>query len=684
MILSGIIKSLNLDCDNLLKTDLFTFSLSKTLFEYQVEAVKSAVKVLYLYYGEGREKLYHRYKRYSEGKSLCFRLKKQAVEILSSEGFHIEEDRICLQQIINRASFWMATGSGKTLVIIKVMEVLKELIGRKLIPKSDILFLTYREDLIEQFTRHLDEFNQHRDDKIHAFSLKDYAKVKARVDLHLNRDGVDVFYYRSDLLSEEEKEKILNYRRFPRNWYLLLDEAHKGDKRDSKRQAIFTALSKEGFMFNFSATFTEEIDHLTCAYNLNLAEFLSHGYGKRIALLGYGTEAIVDRRGKFSKEEKEKTLLKTLILFTLIKKARKRTPFYHEPLMLVLGNSVNTEESDLELFFKELSKIAGKRVSDKMFSSAQEELKEELSSMRYAFEREAYSLSVEDVSMEEVLYRVFNAEGPGGIEVIKMEENAQELIFKHKVSDRPFMLLKIGDISNWLKHKLEGYEIVEKFDTRKVFSELNSPEGSSINLLLGSRAFYEGWDSSRPNLILYLNIGKQEAKKFLLQSIGRGVRIEVLSKRKRLAFVDPQEYEKNRKYVDYLETLFILGTKPEDLKKVLEVLKEEDKRAKEQSYEVGLSVRDKTHALQREEPSSFQKVRISEEDFELLKAYCQYLGPKILLLKHNLSLGALRFILESIEEPERFYDFEGQSLRDIELIMKRVVEHFKVTSSLHP
>lgn len=677
MILSRIIKGLNIDYDSLLKTDLFTFSLSKTLFEYQVEAVVSAVKVLNLYYREGREKLYHRYKTYAEGRGLCFRLKKQAIKILSDEGFQIEEDSICLQQIINRASFWMATGSGKTLVIIKIMEVLKELIGRKLIPKADLLFLTHREDLIEQFMKHLEEFNQLRDEKIHAFSLKDYAKVKARVDLHLNRDGVDVFYYRSDLLSEEEKDKILNYRRFPRNWYLILDEAHKGDKRDSKRQAIFTALSKEGFMFNFSATFTEEIDHLTCAYSMNLADFLSRGYGKRIALLGYSTEAIVDRKGEFSEEEKERILLKTLILFTLIKKAKKRAHFYHEPLMLVLGNSVNTEESDLELFFRKLSKIAGKRVDERIFSSAQEELKEELSNLRDAFEKKRHPLNVEDVSLEEVLSEVFNAEGPGGIEVIRMEENTQELLFKHKVSHRPFMLLKIGDISDWLRQKLEGYEIVEKFDTRKVFNEINNPEHSSINLLLGSRAFYEGWDSNRPNLILYLNIGKQKAEKFLLQSIGRGVRIEVFSKRKRLAFVDPQEYEKNRRYADYLETLFILGTKPEDLKRVLEVLREENRKATEKTSEVA---GDRTYINQRGEPSGSQKVRISLEDFELLKAYCQYLGPRILLLRHNLSLEALRFIFKSLEEPERFYDFEGKSLKEVELIMKRVIGH----SSFHP
>jgi restriction endonuclease len=44
---------------------------------------------------------------------------------------------------------------------------------------------------------------------------------------------------------------------------------------------------------------------------------------------------------------------------------------------------------------------------------------------------------------------------------------------------------------------------------------------------MGSRSFYEGWDSNRPNLLLFVNIGVgSDAKKFVLQSVGRGIRIE--------------------------------------------------------------------------------------------------------------------------------------------------------------
>ncbi len=88
-------------------------------------------------------------------------------------------------------------------------------------------------------------------------------------------------------------------------------------------------------------------------------------------------------------------------------------------------------------------------------------------------------------------------------------------------SEKPFGLIKIGDISGWFKEKLEGYEIIESFENESIFKKINHDD-SEINILMGSRAFYEGWDSNRPNIILFVNIGVgSDAKKFVLQSVGQ-------------------------------------------------------------------------------------------------------------------------------------------------------------------
>jgi len=91
---------------------------------------------------------------------------------------------------------------------------------------------------------------------------------------------------------------------------------------------------------------------------------------------------------------------------------------------------------------------------------------------------------------------------------------------------------------------------------------------------MGSRSFYEGWDSNRPNIILFINIGKgTDAKKFVLQSIGRGVRIEPLpNKRRRAVYlynnqeIDNDIFNKIKDYIEPLESLFVFGTKADNLK----------------------------------------------------------------------------------------------------------------------
>ena len=65
---------------------------------------------------------------------------------------------------------------------------------------------------------------------------------------------------------------------------MLLDEAHKGDTSESKRQLYYSLMSRNGFLFNFSATFTDDIDILTTASEFNLESFIKRGYGKNVYL----------------------------------------------------------------------------------------------------------------------------------------------------------------------------------------------------------------------------------------------------------------------------------------------------------------------------------------------------------------------------------------------------------------
>ena len=73
----------------------------------------------------------------------------------------------------------MATGSGKTLVIVKLLELLWGLMQRGEIPDHDVLVLTHREDLLEQLREHVDEFNAAGGTLyIRLRELQEYPEVK--------------------------------------------------------------------------------------------------------------------------------------------------------------------------------------------------------------------------------------------------------------------------------------------------------------------------------------------------------------------------------------------------------------------------------------------------------------------------------------------------------------------------
>jgi hypothetical protein len=158
--------------------------------------------------------------------------------------------------------------------------------------------------------------------------------------------------------------------------------------------------------------------------------------------------------------------------------------------------------------------------------------------------------------------------------------NRQEMAFKLKSGDRPFALIKIGDVTDWMKGELGEYEIQEGFKDETYFERINSDD-SDINILMGSRSFYEGWDSNRPNVILYINIGVgEDARKFILQSVGRAVRIEPIKyQRKRLmqlhqsGEIDSGLFHTLKGKVAPMESVVIIGTNRIALTKVMDELR---------------------------------------------------------------------------------------------------------------
>ena len=604
-----------------LRTNFSTFSDTKSLFDYQRNALKNGLKLLHYYFSslqnydpsegssqiiERKRKFIYELRKYDKSfleslgisnkrNKLLFSKLKQYYPVATEE----TEERIHFLHFVNRMSFWMATGSGKTIILVKLIELLDQLKSNALIPDNDILILTHRDDLVEQITKLIKEFNRMSSRKIRVWELSRFEEVKRGTILAFKED-INIFIYRSDLIAEETKEKQIGFEDVENGgkWYLLLDEAHKGDKEDSKRQLYYSLLTRNGFLFNFSATFTDIWDIVTTVYNFNLDTFIRQGYGKNVYLSQQELDAFKNK-SDFNDKEKQTIILKALVLFTLSAEAKcnidtaVKMHSYHKPLLVSLVNSVNTQDADLELFFKALEQIASEDIDIQLFNKVKEELSKELTeNPRYVFGIESLDISdhrLESLQLKDLRRSIFHTERKGSIEVKKIPGNEKELIFKLKTADLPFALMRIGDCGKWVKEKLTTYHIEETYDNESFFKHLDE-DSNNINILMGSRAFYEGWDSNRPNVMLFINIGRGDAKKYVIQSIGRGVRIEPLkNKRKRLL---PLRRENDTAAKDMysqlepadvslIETLFVLGTNRKNVQQILEGIMYESKASGE-------------------------------------------------------------------------------------------------------
>lgn len=66
----------------------------------------------------------------------------------------------------------MATGSGKSIVMIKLIEVLYTLVRKNYIPQKDILILAPTDKILDQVLKHIHEFNRFSNTQIELQLLK--------------------------------------------------------------------------------------------------------------------------------------------------------------------------------------------------------------------------------------------------------------------------------------------------------------------------------------------------------------------------------------------------------------------------------------------------------------------------------------------------------------------------------
>ena len=347
-----------------------------------------------------------------------------------------------------------------------------------------------------------------------------------------------------------------------------------------------------------------------------------------------------------------------------------------------------------------VERIGKGAISDDAWQQAKDELWDELKQRPSFMFEEGNRIKIrqdvfQNLSKGDILEHVYNSSSSGEIEILVRPSDRKELAFKLKTSDRPFALIKIGDISGWLKEELAGYEVNERFEDESYFERLNEDD-SEINILMGSRSFYEGWDSNRPNVINFINIGTgTDAKKFILQSVGRGVRIEPLrDKRKRLLQlhnakeVEEDLFRQIKDKVLPIETLFIFGTNRNALHTVIGQLDQEKGEYKQLSL-FDISEEAKKHKLliptykeadhtlvgQR----SLAKFEITQSELDLLKRYIEFIGDdRVLLAMYEAEPEKVRILRHSLSNRDDYYKHDGRSFKNIDLLVRRILDYFSV------
>ncbi|GAA7562189.1 DEAD/DEAH box helicase family protein [Helicobacter pylori] len=644
--------------------DFKSFDSNKELLDYQQQALINAFRMLVAYFRDfkGSKKEFYAFYQKHYSFTNCDFTKKKLHPLLKNH-FKVENHCVSFENFINRLAFYMATGSGKTIVIIKLVELLSVAIRMGLIPKKNIMFFSANENLIKQFEKEIEKYNRGKDYS-KQMDFKNLKSVKNEDFFHAPKivEQIALFYYRADLMNDEEsKENLLNYKDYWDNGenYVILDEAHKGNKSESKRQAIFSLLSLKGFLFNFSATFTEESDLITAVYNLSVGEWVKLGYGKESVLLKKNNLSAFKELKDLNDREKEIALLKALLLLAM-QKRYKTEGYFYDPLMLVFTHSVNVKNSDAEIFFKTLARVI-ENDDGSDFLKAKDDLLEELKNPEFLFsdgkdKEKEYKIKVfkeglNDLDFKGLKEEVFYASN-GHIEVIINPKNNQEIAFKLNTSDKVFCLIQIGDITEWIYEKLKSVKVVSKNLSFKEESYFSQIDKSSINILVGSRTFDTGWDSTRPSVILFLNIGlDDDAKKLVKQSFGRGVRIEsVKNQRQRLAYLEIDEAIKDslKPNAAMLETLFVIPTNHASLEAILKFQKESENKGENRGSwrEIKLEKTPIKHALfvpcYKKEQTSILKLpesasfKMSAKNFKDLEEYFNLMSEKHFILKHEI------------------------------------------------
>jgi hypothetical protein len=581
---------------------------AQQLLEYDQSIVRHWLAIT-----EKRNLIGHRlYPKYFQYLSLLFteiyldRYFRDPAGLLADLNAHVREfnaDKPVASQIeayeageLNKLAFWNATGSGKTLLMhvnVRQYQHYLRLHGRER-ELNRVILLTPNEGLSRQ---HLGEFAES------GVAAELFVKEGRGLFAGHSVEIIDIHK-----LKDEMGDRTVAVDAFEGNNLVLVDEGHRGasgvewmDKRNR--------LCENGFSFEYSATFGQAIKAARNAKSAQVyARCILFDYSyKYFYRDGYGKDyQILNLQDNSHEELQELYLTACFLVFYqqlrlfLDQRDAFRPYLIEHPLWVFVGGSVNAVRTQ-----------NGRRVSDVLsillflarFVKDRTEAVRRIERLRTGHaglldsrNREIFAgafnyLAGQSYSSEELyddmLRAVLNAPVNAALHVENLRGTDGEIALR--LGDgTPFGVINVGDSASLCKLCEEHPELVvtEREFSGSLFRGIDDDD-TTVNILIGSKKFTEGWNSWRVSTMGLMNIGRSEGSE-IIQLFGRGVRLKGyefgLKRSHRLGGIRPPGH------IETLETLNIFGIRSDYMAQFKEYLADEGLPANEERIEFELPV----------------------------------------------------------------------------------------------
>ena len=435
---------------------------------------------------------------------------------------------------LSKLAFWMATGSGKTLLLHLNY---RQFLHYNREPLDNILLITPNEGLSQQHLHELQASNipaQRFDPNENGGLLRETGAVSV----------IEI----TKLVMEERGEgESVPVEALQGNNLIFVDEGHKGSGGEAWRK-VRDALGETGFTFEYSATFGQALAAAkdaalieeygkAIAFDYSYRYFYGDGYGKDFAILNLQRETTAE-------------LTDVLLLANLLSFYKQQSVFAEReselrpynlarPLWTFIGGSVNAvykEKNQSRSDIMTVARFLHRVLKDPNWTT-------ETIGQLLQGESGLVSPSGEDIFAgkfdylrpceanrtalyQDILRTTLHAPASGSLRLCDIRGSDGELGLKASGSDDYFGVIYIGDTAAFKKLvEADDAGIVIEDDalSGSLFERINEPD-TTVEILAGSRKFIEGWNSWRVSNMGLLNIGRSEGSQ-IIQLFGRGVRL---------------------------------------------------------------------------------------------------------------------------------------------------------------